>query len=67
MKKLLDLRFVIGMFFTIVGLLLAIYHFTGTINTALNTSVNIWCGLLFMLFGISMITLSYVQKLTDEN
>jgi uncharacterized membrane protein len=67
MKKLLDLRFVIGMFFTIVGLLLAIYHFTGTVNAALNTSVNIWCGLLFMLFGISMITLSYVQKLTDEN
>jgi uncharacterized membrane protein len=66
MKKLLDLRFVIGMFFTIVGVLLVIYHFAGTVNTALNTSVNIWCGILFMLFGISMIILSYVQKLMDE-
>ena len=66
MKKLLDLRFVIGMFFTKGGALLVIYYFSGTINTALNTSVNICSGVLFMLFGIGMIILSYLQKLMDE-
>ena len=66
MKKLLDLRFVIGMFFTIIGALLAIYHFTGTVNVALNTSVNIWCGVLFMLFGTGMIVLSYARRNIDD-
>lgn len=66
MKKLLDLRFVIGAFFTVIGFLLVIYHFAGTTNTRSNTSVNIWCGILFLIFGIGMIILSYLQKLGEE-
>jgi uncharacterized membrane protein len=65
MKKLLDLRFVIGVFFAVVGLLLFIYHFAGTVNAVLNTSVNIVCSIFFTLFGISMIVLSYLQKIDD--
>ena len=62
MKKLLDLRFVIGAFFTIVGLLLFVYHFAALADNSLNTSVNLTCGVLFILFGLGMLTLSYVQK-----
>ena len=66
MKKLLDLRFVIGAFFAIVGCLLAIYHFTGAPPALMSKSVNIWCGTLFILFGAGMIALSYLQKLEDD-
>ena len=67
MKKLLDLRFVIGMFFSVVGVLLIIYHFAGTVNTSFSPTVNLWCGILFLVFGIGMIVLSYVHKITDES
>ena len=66
MKKLLDLRFVIGAFFTIVGCLLVIYYFVKASGELAAASVNIWCGGLFVLFGISMIILSYVQKLGED-
>jgi hypothetical protein len=66
MKKLLDLRFVIGVFFTVVGSLLILYHFIGESATESNTMINIWCGVLFLLFGISMIVLSYLQKIEED-
>lgn len=67
MKKLLDLRFVIGMFFTVIGVLLIIYHFAGTANKLFNVTVNMRCGILFLVFGIGMVTLSYLHKITDES
>ncbi|HEY8659912.1 MAG TPA: hypothetical protein VIL78_12820 [Hanamia sp.] len=66
MKKLLDLRFVIGMFFTIVGTLLVVYDFVAQKNTKMNTSVNVCSGVLFLLFGIVMIILSYRSKVDEE-
>lgn len=66
MKKLLDLRFVIGAFFTVVGSLLVIYHFVNVQAVVSSTMINIWCGSLFILFGIGMITLSYVQKIDED-
>jgi hypothetical protein len=66
MKKLLDLRFVIGAFFTVVGALLLIYYFMKASEVLPAAMVNAWCGIVFMLFGLGMITLSYVQKLGDE-
>ena len=66
MKKLFDLRFVIGAFFAIVGSLLVIYHFVGASADKAATPVNIWCGILFILFGAGMIALSYLQKLEDD-
>lgn len=66
MKKLLDLRFVIGVFFAVVGSLLVIYHFVVGTAALFSASVNLWSGLLFILFGISMIILSYLQKLDDD-
>jgi hypothetical protein len=56
MKKLYDLRFVIGMFFLVIGVLLLGYVLFA--STAAGISVNKWCGILFVLFGGSMVTLS---------
>lgn len=64
MKKILDLRFVIGTFFTITGLLLVVYSFSN--DEAQAASVNRWCGIAFSLFGIVMILLSFVKDADDE-
>jgi len=66
MKKLLDLRFVIGAFFTLVGILLLIYYFMKALEQLSAAMINAWCGAVFILFGIGMIILSYVQKIGDE-
>jgi hypothetical protein len=63
-NKILDLRFVIGAFFTVVGLLLIGYSFVG--DDAAAHAVNRWCGITFTIFGISMIILSFVKDADDE-
>ncbi|HSQ44929.1 MAG TPA: hypothetical protein VLM16_08025 [Ginsengibacter sp.] len=65
MKKLLDLRFVIGIFFAVVGTLLLIYDLTTAQNKSMDTSVNTWSAILFLAFGIVMIVLSYTNKIND--
>ena len=57
MNKLLDLRFVIGLFFLITGLLLLIYYFLTT--NASHGNINALCGSIFIVFGLGMILLSY--------
>ena len=65
MKKLFDLRFVIGIFFLTVGVLLLAYHFLASTKEPGN-SVNIWSGLVYSLFGIVMILFSYRGKISEE-
>jgi hypothetical protein len=65
MKKLLDLRFVIGMFFIIVGALLEIYYLSGANSGNPDNYVNAWCGAIFLIFGVSMVLLSR-KKLPGE-
>jgi hypothetical protein len=62
MNKLFDLRFVIGSFFLLVGLLLLIYHF----SSSSETDVNLWCGAGFSVFGVVMILLSLQKDAHDE-
>jgi len=57
MNKLFDLRFVIGLFFVLAGLLLLAYALL-----AGGAALNGWCGALFLLFGGSMVGLSYLRK-----
>jgi hypothetical protein len=64
MNKLFDLRFVIGAFFSIVGILLLIYGFL--IETEAGRDVNRWCGAFFLIFGILMIILSLQKDASDE-
>jgi hypothetical protein len=77
MKKILDLRFVIGVFFTTIGILLFV-HYLGSSPGQWNlnkeagwgsyksSSINQWCGIIFGLFGIIMILLSFVKDANDE-
>jgi uncharacterized membrane protein len=64
MNKILDLRFVIGVFFTIVGLLLLVYSFTSSAETS--QSINQWCGIVFAAFGVFMMILSFRKDAADE-
>jgi hypothetical protein len=64
MNRLIDLRFVIGAFFTIVGILLLLY---GILDPAqANQSVNKWCGGIFIVFGVIMLLLSRQKNVHDE-
>ena len=56
MKKLLDLRFVIGVFFCVVGILLLVYGF---FSSNPQQSVNKWCGSIFIIFSIIMFIFSF--------
>lgn len=55
MNRLLDLRFVIGCFFGIVGILLLVYGFMGSGQSG---GINKWCGGSFLVFGVVMIAIS---------
>ena len=62
MEKLLDLRFVIGIFFLVVGVLLLAHSFLATHAAGEDQSVNQWCGGSFILFSIIMLILSFRKK-----
>ena len=53
-KKLSQLRFVIGLFFTIVSLILL----TNTLVNRTGARLNIFTGIVFLVFGLLMIYLS---------
>ena len=56
MNRLFDLRFVIGAFFSVAGILLLVYSFLT--HAAEPQDVNRWCGGIFLVFGILMIIFS---------
>jgi hypothetical protein len=63
MNKLFDLRFVIGAFFSIVGIMLLIYTL---VTSETGQAVNGWCGGVFLSFGLLMIYLSLQKDAQDE-
>ncbi len=63
MNKFFDLRFVIGLFFLVVGTLLLIYSFTNVQEA--HQSVNRWCSISFIVFAIVMITLAFDKTPKD--
>jgi hypothetical protein len=64
MNKLLDLRFVIGVFFLVIGGLLLVYSFVSEDESIRVT--NRWCGVVFMVFGALMVFLSLKKDAHDE-
>ena len=79
MNKILDLRFVIGVFFTLIGVLLVGYSFLNpdgqwNLNRSIgwdsaynrSVSINRWSGIVFSVFGILMIVLSFMKDANDE-
>jgi prolipoprotein diacylglyceryltransferase len=65
MNKLFDLRFVIGLFFTIIGIVILIYSFITTSDTN-RQDINQWGSVSFIIFGIVMIVLSLRKDANDE-
>jgi hypothetical protein len=57
MNKLFDLRFVIGLFFLVIGILLVLYSLS---SGAAGGGLNLKCGGVFIGFGIVMVVLSTV-------
>ena len=66
LNKLFDLRFVIGSFFLLVGILLLAYSFLSADTTLNMHAINRWCGIFFIVFGILMIVLSLQKDADDE-
>jgi hypothetical protein len=57
MNRLFDLKYVIGIFFLIVGLLLLAYALVGTGHSPDGQRVNLYCGLIMAGFGGVMMLL----------
>jgi putative Ca2+/H+ antiporter (TMEM165/GDT1 family) len=54
LKRLNELNFVIGLFFTIVSLILLADNF---VNKASSGKLNLYTGIAFLIFGVFMIVL----------
>lgn len=54
-KKATELSFIIGLFFLLVSLILLIGHFVSDLLTA---PINLYSGIVFLLFGIFMILIT---------
>jgi hypothetical protein len=64
MKKFFDLRFVIGIFFLSVCILLLIYSIVSP--SAAHPEVNRYSSIFFIAFAIVMILLSFDKKPEDK-
>lgn len=54
MEKLTDLRFVIGIFFMLAGLIVLIASFSGDGGKAGGAQINLYAGLVYCVFGLGM-------------
>ncbi len=66
----LDVRLPIGSMFTIVGVLLVIYGLVSNpaiYQRSLGINVNLWWGLVLILFGLVMLWLVWRAKRAEED
>jgi len=70
----LDIRLPIGLMFTVVGGLLAVFGLLGdksTLRASLGINVNLWWGLVMLIFGVVMFFLgrrgTATARLTEES
>lgn len=64
MNKFFDLRFVIGVFFLVVGIMLLIYSFFN--EGVAHAAVNMWSAIFFIIFAVFMIIISFGKKPEDK-
>ncbi len=62
MKNLLDLRFIIGLFFSLVGLALFIGSLSMQAGIGKSETTNFWSGIFYIVFGVLMIILWLVGR-----
>ena len=68
----LDIRWPIGLMFSLIGLILFVYGFvTGSgseiYQRSLGLNVNLYWGLLLLVFGGTMLTLAWRGSKTDDS
>ena len=61
-KRLNELNFVIGLFFTIVSFILLAGNF---LSKELSASINLYTGIVFLIFGLFMITIKRKKEDSD--
>jgi uncharacterized protein YhhL (DUF1145 family) len=66
----LDIKYPIGLMFTIIGIMITIYGFATINDTALyqkslGININLWSGISMLVFGIVMLILSKKSKKED--
>lgn len=59
MNRLTQLSFIIGLFFTIVAVILLIGYF---ISTLLSSFLNLYAGVVFLIFGLMMMLIQPKNK-----
>ena len=55
MEKLNDLRYIIGLFFTIVGAVLVVMPLVATSDKAYGFNLNLFAGLAMLVLGLSLL------------
>ncbi len=63
----IDIKFPIGLMFSIFGILLTIFGIATGANTelyekSLSININLWSGLFMLIFGLLMLTFSFKKK-----
>lgn len=67
----LDIKIPIGLMFTILGVILTIFGIATASNVelyqkSLGININLWTGLLMLVFGIMMLIFSRMTKIEKE-
>ena len=67
----IDIKFPIGLMFSILGAVLAIYGFVTRFNPeiyqkSLDININLWTGIIMLVFGLFMLLASILQKKEEE-
>jgi hypothetical protein len=62
-KRFSQLSFIIGLFFTVVSLILLIGYFTSDL---LSSTKNMYSGIAFLVFGLFMILITKEEKTGSE-
>lgn len=59
LNRLTQLSFIIGAFFSVVALILMVGYYTSPL---LSSALNIYAGIVFLLFGLMMIFITPAHK-----
>lgn len=66
-KDILDLRFIIGLFFSLLGIALVLASLMMETTAGKSEITNRWSGLFYICFGVFMIILWYYGKNENED
>jgi hypothetical protein len=67
----IDIKFPIGLMFTILGAVLSVYGFVTRFDPemyrkSLDININLWTGIVMLAFGLFMLLTSIFQKKEEE-